>query len=58
MTEKARDLIALFCCLFLAACTTGVHRQAKELLSRYGWTTAGQQATYRVTLPGSLAPPR
>ena len=30
------------------------HRQAKGLLSRYGWTTTGQQATYRVTLPGSF----
>ena len=54
MTGKARGLMALFCCLFLAACTTGAHRQAKELLSRYGWTTTGRQATYRVTLPRSF----
>ena len=30
------------------------HRQAAGLLSRYGWTTTGRQATYRVTLPGSF----
>jgi len=31
-----------------------VHSQARELLSRYGWTTTGQQATHQVTLPQSL----
>jgi hypothetical protein len=54
MTGKARALIALFCCLFLAACKTGTHRRAQELLSKYGWTTTGRQATYRVTLPQSF----
>ncbi len=52
MTGKASGLIALFCCLFLAACTSGVtHHQAQELLLKYGWTTTGRQATYRITLP-------
>jgi hypothetical protein len=54
MTGKARGLIALLCCLFLAACTTGDHRQAQELLSKYSWTTTGRQTTHRVTLPHSF----
>lgn len=31
-----------------------VHSQARELLSRYGWTMTGQWATHRVTLPQSF----
>lgn len=54
MIGKARVLIVLFCCLFLTACTTRDHRQAQELLSRYGWTTTGRQATYQVALPRSF----
>lgn len=54
MIGKARALIALFCCLFLTACTTGDRRQASELLSRYRWTTTGRQATYQVALPRSF----
>lgn len=30
------------------------HRQARELLSRYGWTTTGQRATHQVILPQSF----
>jgi hypothetical protein len=36
-----------------ALATENAH-QAKELLSRYGWTTTDPQATYRVTLPRSF----
>jgi hypothetical protein len=54
MTGKARGLIVLLCCLFLAACTTGDQRQARELLSKHSWTTTGRRAMYRVTLPRSF----
>ena len=33
---------------------TEAQRQARELLSGYGWTTAGRRATHRVTLPQSF----
>jgi len=54
VTGKARVLIVLSCCLFLAACTSGTHRQAQALLSRYGWTTTGRGTTHWVTLPQSF----
>jgi len=39
------------CTLYPAA---PAHRQARGLLSRYGWTTAGRWATHQVTLPQSF----
>lgn len=54
-------LLALLAAVPMTGCTPAplsipaeVHSQARELLSRYGWTTTDQWATHRVTLPQSF----
>lgn len=51
-------ILLLLAAVPMTGCTLGpllapteAHRQARELLSGYGWTTTGWRATHRVTLP-------
>ncbi|MBC7251672.1 MAG: DUF4830 domain-containing protein [Anaerolineae bacterium] len=41
-------------CTPVQPATTETHHQAQELLSQYGWSINGRQATYQVTMPDSF----